>query len=668
MQISINGIAQIFVLMTTLALPASVGWAQDPAGDPGNAAGEPFANRPRAPSLQGGLGWLNSAGPIELSKLRGKVVLLDFWTYCCINCMHILPDLAKLEKEFPNELVVIGIHSAKFDGEKDSQNIRDAIMRYEIKHPVVNDGQMTIWRRYGVNSWPTQVVIDPMGRYVGNVSGEGNYEVVRDVITQLVNFHRKRGTLDERPLHFQQETFGREATPLLYPGKLLVDEASGRLFISDSGHHRVVIAQMKTGKVLDIIGTGEAGLQDGAFDQATFFEPQGLALVGNQILLADRRNHVIRQIDLDSRKVSTLAGTGVQGHERYRRGPAREIPLASPWDLLHRNGNLFIAMAGTHQIWRLDLATLEIAPFAGNGRENIVDGDWESANFAQPSGLSADDQFLYVADSETSSIRKIHWSDATVETVVGRGLFEFGDIDGAPDKARLQHALGVDVDPKSGLLYVADTYNNKIKTIKLETSRTNSFLGDGRGELSDDPPRFDEPSDVQVVGEELYVADTNNHAIRIVHKGTKKTRTLSLEGLEPPPAAEESEDNEAKPIDVPAVVLKPDQTILLRAEIQLSAKETLNPKAPMSYTLSAVDDAGQAKRIGRGRLKEIAPTVEFPFSSGDLRQASALRVAITYFPCDKESAGVCRIVTKTWQIPISISNDGTDQIAVTSEP
>jgi thiol-disulfide isomerase/thioredoxin len=633
--------------------------ADDPVGD-AKVGPEPFPNRPKAPPLNGGLGWLNSAGPIELSKLKGKIVLLDFWTYCCINCMHILPDLAKLEAEFPNELVVIGVHSAKFEGEKDSQNIRDAIMRYEIKHPVVNDGQMAIWRRYGVNSWPTQIVIDPLGRYIGNASGEGNYEVIRDVIVQLIKYHEKKGTLDRRPLHFMQESLGREATPLLYPGKLLVDKSSNRLFISDSGHHRVVIARPDGSDILDVIGTGKAGLDDGPFDQATFFEPQGLALAGDLLYVADRKNHVIREVNLKDRKVTTIAGTGSQGHERSQTGPARAIPLASPWDVLWRENNLFIAMAGTHQIWRLDLTKRELSPYTGNGRENLADGDWETSNFAQPSGLSADETYLYVADSETSSIRKIHFQDATVETIIGQGLFDFGDIDGPPEKARLQHALGVDVAGTQ--LFVADTYNNKLKTIDLETGRVLSLVGDGKGELSDDPPRFDEPSDLQVVGSELFVADTNNHAIRIVDRETKKVRTLTLTGLSPPVAGDDEISTNDKPKEVPAVVLAVDKSILIKARVVIEQEEKLNPMAPMSYTLQAIDSKGEMKRIGKGRFETVSQQVEMTFAASELKEASALRVSVTYFPCQTGSEGICRIATQSWQIPVSIGQDGVERI------
>ena len=127
----------------------------------------PFPDRVRAPDgiLDGGKEWLNTTGPIGLKDLRGKIVVIDFWTYCCINCMHVLPDLKYLEQKYPNELVVIGVHSAKFTNEKESNNIRQAIMRHEIEHPVVNDAEMTIWGKFGVRSWPTLAIIDPEGFY-----------------------------------------------------------------------------------------------------------------------------------------------------------------------------------------------------------------------------------------------------------------------------------------------------------------------------------------------------------------------------------------------------------------------------------------------------------------------------------------------------------------------
>jgi thiol-disulfide isomerase/thioredoxin len=620
---------------------------------PAKDAENPFPRRVQAPTLDGGLAWLNSAGPIELAKLRGKIVLLDFWTYCCINCIQILPDLTKLEKEFENELVVIGVHSAKFDGEKDTENIRDAIMRYEIKHPVVNDGRMNRWRRFQVNAWPTQLLIDPEGKVIGSASGEGNYEVIRDAVKKLIAYHEKKGTLDRTPLHFQLESFGQESTPLRYPGKILADAATGRLFIADSGYHRVIIVDAATLQMKEIIGTGQAGLVDGSFDKAQFFEPQGMALAGNFLYLADRRNHVIRRLDLAQRTVETMAGVGKQGWEREANGPAKDIPLASPWDLLIHENELYIAMAGTHQIWSMDLAKGTVGPYAGSGRENISDGGWQDATFAQPSGLSTDGKSLFVADSETSSVRRISFADHTVETVVGQGLFEFGDVDGKGSEVRLQHALGVLYH--DGKLFVADTYNNKLKTIDPRTTETSSYLGDGKGELRDDPPRFDEPSGLAILGQTLYVADTNNHAIRAVDLTSKKVSTLVFQGLKPPATPDDDDALPTGPTrELTPVKLDPSKETAVRATVPVADGQKLNDRAPMSYRVDLVaENVGGRKTITRGRLEEVAATVSFQIPPVEADPPAHLEISVVYFPCETGSEGVCKIATQAWKVPLA---------------
>ena len=624
----------------------------------------PFPRKMPAPPLDGGLGWLNTSGPIELSKLRGKIVLLDFWTFCCINCMHILPDLAKLEKEFPNELVVIGVHSAKFTGEQNTDNIRDAIMRYEIKHPVVNDGKMRIWQRYQVNSWPTQMLIDPEGNIVGGVSGEGNYKVVRDAIEKLIKYHSRKKTLDRSPLHFELETFATKPTPLRYPGKVIADPTKNRLFVADSGHHRIIVADLTTGKLQKIIGKGVEGFEDGAYDKAQFFEPEGMAVDGDTLYVADRRNHSIRKVDLEGEKVTTIAGNGKQGWDREKGGAGKEISLASPWDLLLRGDELYIAMAGTHQIWRMDVKKGRVKPYAGSGQENIFDASFPEASFAQPSGLASDDKFLYVADSETSSIRKLSYTDDTVETIVGRGLFEFGDVDGSGDKVRLQHALGVAA--KDGVLYVADTYNNKIKTIDPETSQTKTFLGDGKEGSGDEPAEFDEPGGLSIAGNKLYVADTNNHLIRVVDLTTKKVTTLKIEGLDPPEETESvdevlpnAESQKAEP-----VVLASPKGVEIHATVTIAKKEKLNPAAPMSYTLSKINADGKREVISKGKTPEIAPEVSLKLDKVDLEGAKELEFVLTYFPCQTGSEGICRIVSQVWTVPVSFGAGGVGKITL----
>jgi DNA-binding beta-propeller fold protein YncE len=497
------------------------------------AADEPPAGRTAAPELDGGVAWLNTASPIKIKDLRGKIVLIDFWTLCCINCIHTLPDLARLEKKYPNELVVIGVHSAKFDNEKSTASIRKAILRYEVHHPVVNDAGMQIWRRYHVQSWPTLVLIDPEGNIVGYASGEGNFDVLDRVISRVIEQHKAKRTLDEKPRRFE---LAREdgASPLFFPGKILADAASGRIFIADSTHHRIVITDLE-GKKVAIAGTGESGHADGAFARATFNDPQGMALNGSKLYVADRKNHLLRVLDLKANTVETLAGTGQQGQDRENGGKALAVGLNSPWDLLLKDGRLFIAMAGHHQIWSLDLASNDLAPYAGDGRENIGDGPLLSAHFAQPSGLATDGTSLYVADSEVSAVRAVPLDGkGTVRTIVGEGLFEFGDVDGAGDKVRLQHALGV--ARAEGKLYVADTYNSKIKMLDPKTRECTTFLGgEPDGWLAS--PLFSEPAGISYAAGKLYLADTNAHRVRVIDLKTKTVSTLHLQGVEAPKPA-----------------------------------------------------------------------------------------------------------------------------------
>ena len=362
------------------------------------------------PSLKGGVGWINS-GPITLPELRGKIVLLDFWTFCCINCHHILPDLAKLEEKYQNELVVIGVHTAKFDAERDTENIRRKVREYRIKHPVVNDANQVIWRHFGVQSWPTLVLLDANGKYLGGLSGEGHYDELDQVIGKLVEMHKAKGDLNLTPLKFSAEMERPSNGPLLFPGKVVADGKGKRLFISDTGHNRIIQTNLEGANPV-VIGDGEEGFEDGAFEKSRFNRPQGMYLDGEILYVADTENHAIRAVNLGSRSVATIAGIGTQSPRMQAipfSGPAKSTALSSPWDLIQLPGEraLYIAMAGPHQIWKLDLDSLTVGVFAGSGYENILDGPPDTARFAQPSGLATDGENLFVADSEVSGIRAI---------------------------------------------------------------------------------------------------------------------------------------------------------------------------------------------------------------------------------------------------------------------
>ena len=552
-------------------VPAAKGKSTAKSKSPGAASGKkaqdnhahPFPRRVPIPEFSKNLQWLNSR-PLTKQDLKGKFVLFDFWTYCCINCMHVLPELKKLERSFPNHLVVIGVHSAKFETEKETESIRSAILRYEIEHPVINDADHSMWNTYGVTSWPTIVLIDPEGNFVGSSPGEFKAEAVAAILNAALPYYRENGLLDETPLNFELEAHRVQPTPLRYPGKILADEAGRRLFISDSNHNRIVIATLE-GKLLDVIGSGQIGREDGDYATASFNHPQGCALSGNVLYVADTENHLLRKVDLAARRVTTIAGTGEQAanpwpgwdggpvEKKARRwvGPPRSTALNSPWALWVHKLDLFIAMAGCHQIWKMPLNEKEIGPYAGNAREDIVDGPLlpatpfgrGSSSFAQPSGLSSDGTWLFVADSEGSSIRAVPLAPGKeVRTVVGtdhlpfgQRLFAFGDVDGPKLQARFQHCL--EVVYVNGQIYVADTYNHKIKVVDARTGDTKTLAGTGQPGTSDDPPQFYEPAGLAYADGKLYVADTNNHLIRTIDLASGKVATLVIEGLMPPASA-----------------------------------------------------------------------------------------------------------------------------------
>ncbi|MEX2169530.1 MAG: thioredoxin-like domain-containing protein [Pirellulales bacterium] len=527
------------------ATPAAVGAA---------AVDHPFPRRVPAPELTGGTGWVNAAEPLSLAQLRGKFVLLDFWTYCCINCIHQIPELEKLERAYPHQLVVVGVHSAKFDGEQDIQNIRDAVLRYEIEHPVVNDPEMAIWHRYGVRSWPTMVLIDPNGEAVWIASGEKTFEELRQPLELGIAYYRQQGQLNEQPRRFETEASKAQPSPLKFPGKVLADEASDRLFIADSNHNRIVVATLE-GELITTIGSGLEGRADGTFQTCQFHHPQGMALDGDKLYVADTENHLLREVDLTNGSVTTIAGTGQQARGFAGLDPTAaptNTSLASPWALWIHEGQLYVAMAGTHQIWIMPLDKSSISPYAGNGREDVVDGRLLPrtpyrlgfSSFAQPSGLASDGERLFVADSEGSTIRAVPFDrKGKVETLVGltNTLFDFGDVDGVGDDVRLQHALGVAWHGEN--LYVADTYNNKIKVLDVEERSCKTFAGNGEsGHADAESPlaaTFDEPAGLTAAAGKLYVADTNNHLIRVIDlEHGNRVSTLAIEGLAPLPAAE----------------------------------------------------------------------------------------------------------------------------------
>ncbi len=592
----------------------------------------------RAPEFPSGMSWLNTDRPLTLQQLRGKIVLLDFWTYCCINCMHILPDLKKLEKKYPDLLVVIGVHSAKFTNEGETDQIRRAILRYEIEHPVVNDRDFRIWRAYGASAWPTTVLIDPQGKIAGMRSGEGVFEAWDEIIAEMAAEFGALGALDRTALAFKLEKSSQPESLLSFPGKVLADEASGRLFISDTNHNRVIIASLDDGRVLEVIGKGVVGDADGAYAEASFHHPQGLALCGEMLYVADTENHKIRRVDLERKIVETVAGTGRQAAFRSGGGAALTTALNSPWDLVEIGDKLYIAMAGNHQIWVLDLTAKTVQPYAGNGWEARRDGDLTSASLAQPSGITTDGTRLYFADSEASAVR---WADLPpreqVGTIVGEDLFVFGDRDGSGEEVLLQHPLGITY--YQGSLYLADTYNHKVKRIRPEDKSSTTLFGSGKvGWRDGDNASFDEPGGVSAARGKLYVADTNNHRIRIADLQTRQVTTFVL--TDPDLLTQiQTEPERIEPKTLPLHILRTGEAIL-KVDVKFPSGYALNAQAQTKIRLKT-DSRKVAFQGGKRELILDAGSfpVEIPLS---VRQGDArIELDLDLYYCREDEEALC---------------------------
>jgi thiol-disulfide isomerase/thioredoxin len=481
----------------------------------------------RAPEIGlPGLTWFNVERPLDLAALRGKLVLLDFWTFCCINCMHILPILKRVEEAYPREVVVIGVHSPKFQAERDPANVARAIARYGVVHPVVHDPEFKIWKQYAIRAWPTLVFISPDGRLLGQNSGEPDAENLLEAVEMLVRGSEEAGLLKPSALTLKPEPV--PARRLSFPGKLKpLPRADGPAHwaLADSGHHQIAILDAE-GKELSRIGSGNAGSADGALAAASFNAPQGLICADDAIYVADTGNHSLRKIDLKAGMVTTLAGTGARGMALGDAAPARTTALASPWDLELDGTHLYIANAGTHQLGVLDLDKLTVAALAGDSGEAIQDGPARGARLAQPSGLalSADRNALYFADSETSALRVVEDLRGTprVRTLVGTGLFDFGHRNGPLAEAQFQHPLGLAV--RDGGLLVADSYNAALRSIDLARSEAGDV---DDGFLCEDPVCLPlaEPAGVASDGGRVLLVDTNNHRVLAYDLAKRTYRT-----------------------------------------------------------------------------------------------------------------------------------------------
>ncbi|WP_067432362.1 NHL domain-containing thioredoxin family protein [Nocardioides jensenii] len=568
--------------------------------------------RVRAPELRG-RGWLNTDGPLTLRELRGRIVLLDFWTFCCINCLHVLDELREVEEEFADELVIIGVHSPKFVHEADPVALAAAVERYAVAHPVLDDPELITWQNYTARAWPTLVLIDPEGYVVAHYAGEGHAHAISAMVRELVATHRSKGTLQPGDSPYVPPE--PERTDLRFPAKAIA-LPDGHTLVADAGHHQVV----------ELDGEDVVRRLDG------FREPNGLCLlpddvaaeVGYDVVVADTVNHRLAGITLSTGEVRTLAGDGTQ----WMQGESTRR-LSSPWDVAWWQGRVWVAMAGIHQLWTFDPRTGAVAVAAGTTNEGLLDGPLERAWFAQTSGLAVDGERLWLADSETSSLRFVEAGE--VHTVVGHGLFDFGFKDGGRDDARLQHPLGVAVLP-DGTIGVCDTYNGALRRFDPVTGLV-STIASGLGE----------PSGLLVRGDTAYVVESAAHRITDVPLDTNE-------------ASSDFESRTQRPVTDVATTLQ------LRTPFAPPPGQKVDDRFGPSSQLVVTATPTALIRGGDGRGTDLDRTLELDPVVGE----GVLHVAARAASCDVQGGegAACRMHQQDWGIPIRITPGGDAELVL----
>lgn len=657
------------------------------------------------PEFPEGLEWLNTEEPISVYKdLCGKVVVLDFFTYCCINCIHLLPDLHALEHAYSDKdgLLIVGVHSAKFPNEKVLDNIKSAVLRYNISHPVVNDADASLWQELEVSCWPTLVILGPRGNMLFSLIGEGHKDKLFLYTSITLKYYKDRGQIRDHKIEIKLYKDSLPSSPLLFPGKVTVDQVTNRLVIADTGHHRILVI-WKNGQIQYSIGGPNPGRKDGMFSEATFNSPQGVAIMNNIIYVADTENHLIRKIDLQAEKVSTVAGIGIQGTDKEGGAEGEQQPISSPWDVtfgtsgseVQRDDILWIAMAGTHQIWALLLESCKLPKknelkkgtclrFAGSGNEENRNNAYpHKAGFAQPSGLSLASEepwsCLFVADSESSTVRAISLKDGAVKHLVGgerdpMNLFAFGDADGVGINAKLQHPLGVAWDNKRNLLYVADSYNHKIKIVDPKTKSCTTLAGTGNTDnvtgSSFTESTFNEPGGLCVGenGQLLYVADTNNHQIKVMDLETKTISVLpifrSTSSVVDGPVLGETRKTlpklpkSAASNRLSPVTARPGQTLQFRLRLDLPSGTKLTEGVPSCWFVTAEGNEWLLQgQIPSGDIESISnqPTISLQVPDHCLSLEAVVCVSVLLYYCSADS-GACMMQGVLFRQPLQISD------------
>ncbi|CAL9514198.1 thioredoxin-like domain-containing protein [Streptomyces sp. enrichment culture] len=589
--------------------------------------------RVRAPELTGEGGWLNTGGQqYTLADLRGRIVILDFWTFCCINCLHVLDELRELEEKHRDTVVVIGVHSPKFAHEAEHGAVADAVERYGVEHPVLDDPELATWKQYAVRAWPTLVVIDPEGYVVAQHAGEGHVHAIERLVGELEAEHTAKGTLRRGDGPYVPPE--PEPTVLRFPGKA-VRLPGGTFLVSDTTRHRLVELAADGESVVRVFGAGARGFADGSAATATFNEPQGLALLDDgTVVVADTVNHALRRLDLAAGEVTTLAGTGRQWWQgSATSGPAREVDLSSPWDVAWWQGRVWIAMAGIHQLWAYDPRDGTVAVTAGTTNEGLVDGPGDQAWFAQPSGLAATPGRLWLADSETSALRWVD-PDGSVHTAVGEGLFDFGHRDGAASQALLQHPLGVTALP-DGSVAVSDTYNHALRRYDPAT-----------GEVTTLATELREPSDAVLDGDDIVVVESARHRLTRLR--------LPEEAVKVPDVAHRTRREPAE--------VAPGR-LLLDVVFEAPAGQKLDDRYGPATRLLVSATPPELLREGEGAGTDLSRTLALEPSVGE----GVLHVSAVAASCDDDPATefpACHVHQQDWGVPVRLTETGTGRLSL----
>ncbi|MGW7050690.1 NHL domain-containing thioredoxin family protein [Streptomyces sp. NPDC054887] len=583
----------------------------------------PRRARVRAPELIGKGGWLNTGGEeLSLAGLRGRVVILDFWTFCCVNCLHVLDELRELEEKHRDTVVIVGVHSPKFVHEAEHRAVVDAVERYGVHHPVLDDPELATWKQYAVRAWPTLVVIDPEGYVVAQHAGEGHAHAIGKLVEELEAAHEAKGTLrrGDGPYVAPEPV----ATDLRFPGKAVLLPDSGNFLVSDTTRHQLVELEADGETVVRRVG-----------GEGAFKEPQGLALLPDgRVVVADTVNHRLSVFDPATGAVEVVAGTGKQWWQGSpTSGPARDVDLSSPWDVAWWRGKVWIAMAGVHQLWTYDPAAGTVEAAAGTTNEGLVDGPAAEAWFAQPSGLavSADGERLWVADSETSALRYVD-GDLVVHTAVGTGLFDFGHRDGAAGQALLQHPLGVTALP-DGSVAVSDTYNHALRRFDPASGEVTTLATDLR-----------EPSDAVLVGDDIVVVESARHRLTRLRLPEEAVRVEAV-----------AHRTQRAATEVAPGRLRLDVVFQAPTGQKLDTRYGPSTRLLVSSTPPELLSGGEGAGTDLSRELELNPEVT----------EGVLHVSAMAASCDDDPANeypACHVHQQDWGVPVRVTADGTPRL------